>query len=426
MTTRDNGVFCVLPWIHLHSWPDGSCYQCCISVNGAKSAVGDLTTDTIAEIINNDTMKEVRRNMLAGKPVENCNKCYEAQKLKGFSWRNGFNREFQEFIPGILADTQEDGTIDPKLRYVDFRFSNLCNLGCRTCGAALSSKIAGTPTREFSKGVIAHYTDKKVFNPSGNIVAFENAKPNFFDQDLKKYLKDTKCYYFAGGEPLIQPEHFNVLSYIDENKWYDRELRYSTNLSNLIYKQTDFVEIWKKFQNVWLMCSIDHIGDKLEYIRQESKHDRIFKNFDRLVENKFKISIVSVISIYNIYDLYEFFEYLDSHDYLDKLFHIDLLYVFDNERAPSILPDWAKKELLEKLKQDSESELYKKMFKLQPQFEMSISGLAAFINRSPGTATFNEFIKHTSQLDAYYNKNIKKTFPWLGSVIDRHLKGTGQ
>lgn len=420
-TLKDNGTFCVLPWIHVHAWPDGSCYLCCIAAEAetGTSKVGDLTTDSIETVMNNDTMKSIRLDMLKGTQVSKCKQCYKSQELKGFSWRNGFNRQFQEIIPELIKNTQPDGTILPKLLYIDFRFSNLCNLECRSCGADLSSKIAGMPTRGFSEKKLEYYKNKHVFS-SDYVVAFQHAKPNFFNDDLKNYLIDTQCFYFAGGEPLIQKEHYDVLMYIHDKQWYNKELRYSTNLSNLTFKKTDFVDIWKNFNNVWLMCSIDQVGEKLEYIRQGSSHNRIFKHFDRLIENNFKVTIVSVISIYNIYYLDEFFKYLDDNNYLNKLHSIDLLYVFGENKSPAVLPDWAKEELTLKLKNDIKTPLYEKIFKLFPQLESSVTGLVNFVNSVPNTDTFDTFLDFAKNLDRRYNTNIETTFPWLGDVILRH------
>lgn len=421
MTLKDNGTFCVLPWLHIHAWPDGSCYLCCIAAEAETnlSKIGDLTTNSVAEIMNSDTMKSIRLDLLNGKQVSRCKQCYKAQELKGYSWRNGFNRQFQDLIPDLISNTNADGSITPNLTYIDFRFSNLCNLECRSCGADLSSKIASVPIRTFPDEKIEFYKSKNVFT-SDNVVAFENAKPTFFNDDLVQYLEGTRCFYFAGGEPLIQKEHHDVLTYINDKQWYDKELRYSTNLSNLAFKKTDFVEIWKNFKNVWLMCSIDHVNEKLEYLRQGSSHSRIFKNFDRLMENHFKTTIVSVVSVYNIYYLDEFFTFLDQKGYLEKLHSIDLLYVFGECKSPAILPDWAKQELVEKLNQDVDSDLYQKIFRLFPQTEMSIKGLVNLVNSAPTTDTFDTFLDFTRNLDTQYKTDVKVTFPWLGSVIERY------
>jgi sulfatase maturation enzyme AslB (radical SAM superfamily) len=414
----ENNTFCVMPWLHLHAWPNGEAYLCCIGDTGnPESVVGDISKDSIADIMNNDKMKSIRKDMLAGKKIPNCKNCYKVDDIKGYSWRKGFNEQFEDVIPSILENTAEDGTIDPKLLYVDFRFSNLCNLECRTCSGELSSSIANTEGRNFSDKYIETLKDKGVYS-KGNIIAFSKANEQFTD-DLKQYLPDTRCFYFAGGEPLMQKEHFEVLSYIHDNKWFDKELRYSTNLSNLMYKKTDLVELWKDFDNVWIMCSIDHVGEKLEHIRQNVNSERLWKNFDRLVDTHFKLSITFVVSIYNIYYLDEFYQYLNDNNYLERLHSLEMLYVFGDTETPALLPDFAKEQLIKKLRTDLDSELYKELFKLFPGLKESMLGLEEFINGT-SSFTFEQFIERTEQFDKVYKKSTKDTIPWLGEIIDHY------
>jgi sulfatase maturation enzyme AslB (radical SAM superfamily) len=414
----ENNTFCVMPWLHLHAWPNGEAYLCCIGDTGnPESVVGDISKDSIADIMNNDKMKSIRKDMLAGKKIPNCKNCYKVEEIKGYSWRKGFNEQFEDVIPSILENTAEDGTIDPKLLYVDFRFSNLCNLECRTCSGELSSSIANTEGRNFSDKYIETLKDKGVYS-KGNIIAFSKANEQFTD-DLKQYLPDTRCFYFAGGEPLMQKEHFEVLSYIHDNKWFDKELRYSTNLSNLVYKKTDLVELWKDFDNVWIMCSIDHTGEKLEHIRQNVNSERLWKNFDRLVDTHFKLSITFVVSIYNIYYLDEFYQYLDDNNYLERLHSLEMLYVFGDTETPALLPDFAKEQLIKKLRTDLDSELYKELFKIFPGLKESMLGLEEFINGT-SSFTFEQFIERTEQFDKVYKTSTKDAIPWLGEIIDHY------
>lgn len=418
--TEDNGSFCVMPWLHLHAWPNGEAYLCCVADAGNKeSVVGDLSQNSIADIMNNEKMKTVRKDMMEGKKISACKNCYRMEKFKDFSWRKGFNKQFAEHIPKLLSDTKTDGEIIERLLYVDFRFSNFCNLECRTCGAELSSSIAATKGRNFPYSVTDAYEKKGVISRNST-VAYSNKNENF-TEDLKQYLPETECLYFAGGEPLIQREHFEVLNYIYENRWFNKELRYSTNLSTLSYKSNDLLEYWKSFDNVWLMCSIDHFGEKLEYIRQNVKHERLWDNFERLMPTNVKMSITFVVSIYNIYYLDEFFQFLKDSEYIDRLYSLEMLYVFGETDAPSVLPDFAKKDLIEKLKKDNESQLYIELFDMFPMLKDAIYGLPEFIYEK-NSLSFNDFLSRVYNFDKIYNKDVKKTFPWLKKIIDHFEK----
>lgn len=415
---EQNKTFCIIPWIHLHSWPSGKVLPCCIS--DSDKPVGNLIDSTIQEVINTDAYKEIRLKMLNGETVDSCKNCYNAEKYKSDSWRTVFNKEYHHVIDERIANTKDDGSIDPKLLYIDFRFSNFCNLECRTCGGELSSSIAGTVERPLD------FKSKDQFQQLGiidnnNIIAFTNVKKSFFNDDLKQYLEETDCFYFAGGEPLIQKEHFEILEYIHLKKWFDKKLRYSSNLSTLKYKNYDLVNYWKDFKNVSMYSSIDHFGDKLEYIRQNVNTKKVFENLDLLLKTHVKVGINSVVSIYNIYYLYDFFEFLDDNGYIDKLYSFDLLYAFGELHTPAVLPTFAKLELIDKLDRDNSSKLFQKLYKRFPHLENSIVGLKTYINDT-NTQSFDQFIQFVDRLDNSYNKDINVVFPWLGKVITEYKK----
>ena len=67
--TNPSKTFCILPWIHLHAWPDGRAMLCCIANNDKTDGkVGDFSKNTYAEIINSDELKQIRtiQNLIPG------------------------------------------------------------------------------------------------------------------------------------------------------------------------------------------------------------------------------------------------------------------------------------------------------------------------------------------------------------------------
>ena len=133
----ESETFCMLPWMHMHAFPDGRAYPCCLS--DYWNPVGDLRKNTMAEVWNQDAYKTMRKNMLEDKPCKECTKCYEQEKHGAFSMRNDSNRNYGHLIKET-NNTLEDGTHPEfKIRYWDVRFSNLCNFSCRSCGPIFSS-----------------------------------------------------------------------------------------------------------------------------------------------------------------------------------------------------------------------------------------------------------------------------------------------
>jgi sulfatase maturation enzyme AslB (radical SAM superfamily) len=116
--------------------------------------------------------------------------------------------------------------------------------------------------------------------------------------------------YFTGGEPLINPEHWNLLEHlIDIGRANSITLMYNTNLTTLKYKQKNIIDIWKQFKNVTISCSIDAIGKPLEYIRSGADWKKINTHIEQLIsttkDSSIKIAITPVISILNIWFLEE-------------------------------------------------------------------------------------------------------------------------
>ena len=62
---KDNDTMCILPWIHMHPWPNGKTMLCCDSP--WETHIGDLRENTLREVWNSPDMRQVRLNMLQGK-----------------------------------------------------------------------------------------------------------------------------------------------------------------------------------------------------------------------------------------------------------------------------------------------------------------------------------------------------------------------
>ena len=58
--------FCMLPWVHMHMWPNGITYPCCLATN--DYVIGNTNKETFKDLWNSERMRELRRNMLDGKP----------------------------------------------------------------------------------------------------------------------------------------------------------------------------------------------------------------------------------------------------------------------------------------------------------------------------------------------------------------------
>jgi radical SAM protein with 4Fe4S-binding SPASM domain len=186
----ESKTFCIYPWIHLHAYPTGAAYPCCHSE--MKFSVGDVRKQTLKEVWNSAELRQLRIDMLTETSNQACTRCYEQENSGFFSGRKSANKHHGHHIKRV-ANTKEDGHLDQfEMTYWDIRFSNLCNLSCRSCGHIFSSswyqdqvKLAGSDWKE----------KNKVLNYAGR------TETDIWEQ-LIPHLDYVEQIYFAGGEPL--------------------------------------------------------------------------------------------------------------------------------------------------------------------------------------------------------------------------------
>ncbi len=266
-------TLCAVPWVHLNFEPNGKVVPCCLTSHHNYFA-GDLTKQPIEEIWNSKNMKELRQQFLAGEEPKICATCFDREKVTGESGRYYQNKEFSNVIKIIPEITKPDGSVpDMKLMYWDFRFSNLCNFKCRSCGPRYSS--AWVPDAKK-----LGYTDQeKVWN----IEAVDD-KTNF--DFLKDQVKHVQKVYFAGGEPLMMPEHWQILDMLVENKRFDVKISYNTNCSTFTYGKKNALDYWRQWEDwkieVW--PSLDEIGERAELIRSGTVWKKVEENLKELIK----------------------------------------------------------------------------------------------------------------------------------------------
>ena len=129
---EDSKTFCIYPWIHLHAYPTGEAYPCC-HAEMKPGVVGNCRTNTLAEIWRGEPMKQLRDSMLTETPHAACARCYEQEESGFFSGRRSANKHHGHHIKKLKENPFE-------MTYWDIRFSNLCNLKCRSCGHIFSSQ----------------------------------------------------------------------------------------------------------------------------------------------------------------------------------------------------------------------------------------------------------------------------------------------
>jgi radical SAM protein with 4Fe4S-binding SPASM domain len=352
--------FCVLPWIHLNTWPNGNVYPCCLT--DWREDIGNLKDNTMEELWNGGTMKSIRKDMLEGKQHHSCRKCYQQEKNTLDSTRTSSNRNFEHLIPSVTDNTSADGHNDDfKLLYWDFRFSNLCNMKCRMCGSFLSSKWWEDEVKIYGGSPL----------PKAIINVNDYSKKNI-DTYLDEFIESVEEIYFAGGEPLLMEEHYYILQKLVEVGNTNLRLRYNTNLGYLKFKKYDNIEMWKPFieqdyGNVTIFASIDGFGKNAEYSRKGTKWNVIEENVKKCLDANINFHVSCTTNIFNVMYIPEFYEHMKSLGVEHWNIHLNNILTNPHHYNINILPDELKQEVkkryfkhLKSLDEQERDELRKK------------------------------------------------------------------
>lgn len=291
--------FCMAPWIHMHVWPNGRAFPCCLS-DPALDHYGNTNKNTIKELWNSELACTLRKNMIEDKPTPSCKRCYELERdANAYTLRKNMNNKFDHHFNKVY-ETHDDGSHDtPNLAYMDFRFSNMCNMKCRTC----------SPT--FSTSWWDDYIKKLGFVPKD--VAEKKflqlkEKPGFLEE-LWPLLDTVEEVYWAGGEPLITDVHWDIMNYwVETGRSEYITINYTTNFSQLEYKRQNVIDLWKKFKNVSVAASLDASWKRGEFIREGTVWQDIVNNRQQLLERapEVEFTVTPTVSLMNVWHLPDF------------------------------------------------------------------------------------------------------------------------
>tara|TARA_X000000950_G_scaffold289358_1_gene412326 strand:+ start:29521 stop:30648 length:1128 start_codon:yes stop_codon:yes gene_type:complete len=262
------------------------------------------TESEVDNFFNTKTEQKIRSDLYNGTRNSNCGDCYTAEDSGGMSYRKVLKKDY--------AVDNANSVIVKAPKVLELKFSNLCNLKCVFCASVCSSLW------EHELGLPQQYVDNQK-------VSAEYMRKSLFEW-LKKNIKHVDSIMYLGGEPAIQPEFYEIVDLLVNNKpdWVgQKELTFSTN--------TYYPEAYrKKFETalqrvldaghtVFPRISLDGIGNKQSYQRTNLRWDHFEKNMLSFLE-KFntktngirKIRANIALNIVNLVYCGEIVQYLDS------------------------------------------------------------------------------------------------------------------
>jgi hypothetical protein len=404
-------TYCPLPWQHLATHPHGGITLCCISdhTDGKNRARNykddydeflDLNKNNIEEQMNSDYYKEVRLQMLNDEKPKACMRCYNEEdngiKSKRIHEQSVFPQNTLDWASGV---TREGGDIDMDLRFVELRLGNVCNVRCRTCNPASSSKWL-----EDYKDIV----EKADFVNKGYLGLnfpedFKWAEDDNFYDDLYNSAPNLEVIYINGGEPTLIKQHWTYLKkLVASGRAKDIILWYNINCTML---PPIALELWPHFKEARICLSIDDLEDRNAFIRTNTKWEAVLKTINTLLplQDTLTLRITQTVSAYNYATLPEFFKWADSIG-----IEVDMNFVYDPDYlSPAVIPAKAR-------------ELIHTEFRQALGNDHKLGTLLSMFNNDDwNELKWEQFCRFNDLLDNNDNSEWRNTFTKLVDVVEQ-------
>jgi hypothetical protein len=294
-----NDSFCALPWVHQMVRGDGKLKLCCVSHDPVGN-FNDMEADW-----NNQTMRDVRASMIAGRPVEACRECMVQEKFGKQSFRHRANDRWtdQGTIDRIYQSIESGFAVEELPKFLDIRFGNLCNLVCKMCHPANSTQIEKD---HIALKQIDPIGFKKHLGIVESTVGYDAPVTDHQWEMFDRYIPHITQLYLAGGEPTLSKNNIRLLKRcVELGRASSMGVSINTNITNV---NTDLLEMLSHFGHINIVASLDGVDRVQEYIRYPSKWSAIAKNLNRIAQwisesQRRALTIAITVQTYNILDL---------------------------------------------------------------------------------------------------------------------------
>jgi len=376
---------CKKLWNHFYVGPDGNVNPCCIADH--RFPLGNID-ELDADSTTSDRANQIRLNMTQGYRDRACATCYEKEDS------------------GIQSLRHICNPLDMKIAVsdIDIRLNNICNFKCRMCSEYFSSAIQQETIELYGKSTVLGFEK----------ISLDKTTRQVKNQRLEKILSfvttDLDSVYFAGGEPLISGEHYEILDHLIAVGNRNLSIKYNTNLSTLSYKQCNVIDRWREFSDVAVGASIDASGAVAKYMRHGTVWNDIVTNIQIIKQQTPHVylyinSTVSAFTIENLISLQT--TWLDDGWFDVDDFQVSVL-TSPNFFSPAVLPQHHKDRL--------RLAIQKHMQRLTgTRLAEQWHDVLQWMNNDY-TFALKDFIHRTRVLDAHRNESFIEVFPQFADI----------
>ena len=401
-------TFCPLPWMHLGTHPHGGVTPCCISdmtagKNRARNFTdtGDqffnLNDHSISKHMNSDYFKQIRLEMLNDLEPKACSRCYQEERKGVESKRQHESKVYPDFDTSYASRlTGKDGSIPLDLRFVELRLGNVCNVRCRTCNPASSSRWV----KDYKQIVESLDFVNDGYSWLDHKHDFQWPEDENFYEDLFECAPNMEVLYINGGEPTLIKAHWNYLDkLVSSGRSKNIILWYNINMTNL---PAEAIPIWKEFKEARVCPSIDCLDKRNQYIRFPTDWNDVTKHLDMLLEESvITTRITQTVSAYNYAYVDEFLNWAPCP--------VDMNFVYDPDYlSPAILPPVVRRQVHEKFRKT-----------LGNKYELGTL-LSMFDNDDWDKTKWEHFCRYNDELDKIrkHDKGWRDIFPELVELCE--------
>ena len=428
-----SNTFCPLPWIHLATRPNGDVRLCCTAnASGADiidtkdvglvkqdGVVMNLRDHTIEEVWNSEQMKQTRLQMLAGDKPASCLKCYQEEHNGIVSKRQWETVVWKERIniEEIVAKTSPDGALPVDIPYFDLRLGNMCQLKCVMCSPHDSSAWIKEWKIQYPKYKTIELKQDQQWDIDFDYTWYQKG---VFLESMRSQAHNIKELYFAGGEPLLIPEHYKILEFmIESGAASGCILRYNSNGLELPEK---LFELWKHFKQVKFNFSVDAVGARNDYIRYPSKWADVVANLKRLDDtpDNIVVNIACAVQLLNVLYVPELVHWKNSMNfkkinlppYGAGLIGTHLVYLpsYLNVR---VLPKHLKDKVSESVDYFCHRQMRNQEFVNNPYGLKRWQGLVQYMNQADWSDKLPTLLDYLEVTDQQRGTNYRTIFPDL-------------
>ena len=333
LTNTRSKTFCALPWIHLSTRPNGHMRVCCTANASSVSATNDKKYGGEVGILKNDDgrpanfnhtdlfrawnsqyMRNIRLMMMNDEIPPSCQKCFReeaAGHLSKRQWETDYWSQRID-IDALIDATGSDGSVEPKIYYIDLRLGTKCNLKCIMCSPHDSSMWVEDWNKLYPEIKDNNLKETMMWTNKGQVDGATynwHVKNDLFWDQLYTQIPHLKQLYFAGGEATIIEEHYRLLEKCIEMGYADKiQLRYNSN--GMVLPQRLF-DLWENFRDIRFHFSIDSIEDMNSYIRYPSEWSLIEENLRLLDQtgDHVEVTIACAVQALNIFYIPDFIQW---------------------------------------------------------------------------------------------------------------------